>query len=36
MNILEAPRRSIKKSIILEAPRKSSISLLVKMVATRS
>jgi hypothetical protein len=36
MNILEAPRRSTKKSIILEAPRKSSRSLLVKVVATRS
>jgi hypothetical protein len=36
MNILEAPRRSTKKSIILEAPRNSSRSLLVKVVATRS
>jgi hypothetical protein len=36
MNILEAPRRSTKKSIILEAPRKSSRSLLVKVVITRN
>jgi hypothetical protein len=36
MNILEVPRRSKKKSIILEAPRKSLRSLLVKVVVTRS
>jgi hypothetical protein len=36
MNILEDPRRSTKKSITLEDPRKSSRSLLVKVVATRS
>jgi hypothetical protein len=36
MNILEAPRRSKNKSIILEALRKSSRSLLVKVVVTRS
>jgi hypothetical protein len=34
-NHLEVPRRSTKKSVILEAPRKSSRRFLVKVVATR-
>jgi hypothetical protein len=36
MNNLEYPRRSTKKLIIIEAHRKLSRSLLVKVVATRS